>query len=88
MHKLDRRMTRKVGKYYDQEDDLNGDGVIDDFENDVKVTKLKGQIQGNFEEYVKNDYLQKFRREVDFHHKVFYRFEKAYRLGKKQPHKK
>jgi len=28
-----------------------------------------------------------FQKEVDFHHKVAYRFEKAYRLGKKQPDK-
>jgi hypothetical protein len=28
-------------------------------------------------------YLRKFRDEVDFHHKVCYRFEKAYRLAKK-----
>jgi len=27
------------------------------------------------------------RKEVDFHHKVAFRFEKAYRLGKKQPEK-
>ena len=32
--------------------------------------------------------MMKFRKEVDFHHKVAYRFEKAYRLSKKQPHKK
>jgi len=32
--------------------------------------------------------MAKFRKEVDFHHKVAYRFEKAYRLGKKQPSKK
>jgi hypothetical protein len=32
--------------------------------------------------------LKIFRKEVDFHHKVAYRFEKAYRLGKKQQQKK
>ena len=32
--------------------------------------------------------MTKFRKEVDFHHKVAYRFEKAYRLGKKQSSKK
>ena len=32
--------------------------------------------------------MQKFRKEVDFHHKVAYRFEKAYRLGKNQPQKR
>ena len=28
-------------------------------------------------------YISIFRKEVDFHHKIAYRFEKAYRLGKK-----
>jgi len=42
---------------------------------------------------VKNDevfdnYMNQFRKEVDFHHKVAYRFEKAYRLGKKSDGKK
>jgi hypothetical protein len=37
---------------------------------------------------VKEDYLKIFRKEVDFHHKVAYRFEKAYRLGKKMSVKK
>jgi hypothetical protein len=29
-----------------------------------------------------------FSKEVDFHHKVAYRFEKAYRLGKKSQDRK
>lgn len=29
-----------------------------------------------------------FRKEVDFHHKIAYRFEKAYRLGKKMTQKR
>jgi hypothetical protein len=33
-------------------------------------------------------YRQKFMKEVDFHHKVAYRFEKAYRLTKKQPERR
>ena len=37
---------------------------------------------------IKEDYLKKFRKEVDFHHKVAYRFEKAYRLGKQISTKK
>jgi hypothetical protein len=37
---------------------------------------------------LKADYLKIFRKEVDFHHKVAYRFEKAYRLGKKMSVKK
>ena len=31
---------------------------------------------------IREEYMQKFRKEVDFHHKVAYRYEKAYRLGK------
>jgi uncharacterized membrane protein YheB (UPF0754 family) len=40
------------------------------------------------DENIRNQYMLKFRKEVDFHHKVAYRFEKAYRLGKKQSQKK
>jgi hypothetical protein len=32
--------------------------------------------------------MDHFSKEVDFHHKVAYRFEKAYRLGKKENSKK
>jgi len=37
---------------------------------------------------VKEHYLRMFRKEVDFHHKIAYRFEKAYRLGKKTNQRK
>jgi hypothetical protein len=37
---------------------------------------------------VKEHYYNVFRKEVDFHHKIAYRFEKAYRLGKKAGEKK
>lgn len=37
---------------------------------------------------MKTYYMQHFSKEVDFHHKVAYRFEKAYRLGKKMSAKK
>ena len=37
---------------------------------------------------IRKHYLKRFRAEVDFHHKVAYRFEKAYRLGKKTVEKK
>tara|TARA_B110000285_G_scaffold87368_1_gene100145 strand:+ start:757 stop:918 length:162 start_codon:yes stop_codon:yes gene_type:complete len=40
------------------------------------------------EDKIVEDYLKIFRKEVDFHHKVAYRFEKAYRLGKHQSVKK
>ena len=35
-----------------------------------------------------DNYMNQFRKEVDFHHKIAYRFEKAYRLGKKSDGKK
>lgn len=31
---------------------------------------------------IKDHYMEMFRKEVDFHHKIAYRFEKAYRLAK------
>mmetsp|Transcript_12390 Transcript_12390/g.19312 ORF Transcript_12390/g.19312 Transcript_12390/m.19312 type:complete len:97 (+) Transcript_12390:2400-2690(+) len=37
---------------------------------------------------VKDHYAKKFRVEVDFHHKIQYRFEKVYRLSKKMPEKR
>ena len=37
---------------------------------------------------MQKNFLAKFRKEVDFHHKAFYAFEKAYRLVKKQQRKK
>ena len=40
--------------------------------------------QANFQTH----YAAIFRKEVDFHHKIAYRFEKAYRLGKKMTAKK
>jgi len=46
------------------------------------------KIHNVFEDKVKEDYLKIFRKEDDFHHKVAYRFEKAYRLGKKMSVKK
>jgi hypothetical protein len=33
-------------------------------------------------------YKERFKSEVDFHHKLCYRMEKAYRLGKKMPEKR
>jgi hypothetical protein len=62
--------------------------VIDHIERRIKVNKVTEEIKGELDEKIKEDYLKKFRKEVDFHHKVAYRFEKAYRLGKKQSVKK
>jgi hypothetical protein len=43
---------------------------------------MKEQIRNERDENKKKEYIKKFRKEVDFHHKVCYRFEKAYRLSK------
>ena len=70
------------------EDDLDGDGKIDGVERAIKVYAIEDKIHHEIEDQVKEDYLRIFRKEVDFHHKVAYRFEKAYRLGKKMSVKK
>ena len=70
---------------FDDEDDMNMNVQTD---NHLKALKGKDDIHDNVDEKVKNEYMQKFRKEVDFHHKVAYRFEKAYRLGKNQPQKR
>jgi len=49
---------------------------------------LELEETGKKKAYFKKDevfdnYMSLFRKEVDFHHKIAYRFEKAYRLGKK-----
>ena len=49
---------------------------------------VKDIIRDDLDEKIRQDYIAKFRKEVDFHHKVAYRFEKAYRLGKKEQSKK
>ena len=72
---------------FTSEDDLNKDGKIDNLEYQLKVHTLKDQIKGTVEEKVKLQYLQKFRKEVDFHHKAAFRFERAFRLGRKRPEK-
>ena len=53
-------------------------------EDNLKVNDFgKGLINNNKEEEVIGTFAALFRKEVDFHHKVAYRFEKAYRLKKK-----
>jgi hypothetical protein len=73
------------GEGFNAMDDLNGDGMIDPIESHIKVSKLTDNIKNEVDEKVREEYLQKFRKEVDFHHKVAYRFEKSYRLSKKHP---
>jgi len=78
----------KYPEGFNEEDDLNNDGIIDHIEHDLKVMGVKDKIRTAVDDKIKEEYLQKFRKEVDFHHKVAYRFEKGYRLTKKQPSKK
>jgi len=52
------------------------------------VIKRKDEIREELDVKIRDEYMDKFRKEVDFHHKVAYRFEKSYRLGKKHAHKK
>ena len=73
---------------FGEDDDLNQDGKIDKVEHQIKVIKMKDDIRDDLDEKIREEYMQRFRKEVDFHHKLAYRFEKAYRLGKKQPQKK
>ena len=65
---------------------------FDDDEEDLKpvetVHVVKDVVKDDLDEKIRQDYISKFRKEVDFHHKVAYRFEKAYRLGKKEQSKK
>lgn len=46
---------------------------------------MQETLKDEVDEKIRDEYMMKFRKEVDFHHKVAYRYEKAYRLGKKQP---
>ena len=65
-----------------------GQDFEDNMARDEKVNQIQDKIHDDMEDQVKQDYLKIFRKEVDFHHKVAYRFEKAYRLGKKMSVKK
>ena len=69
------------------DDDLDGDGIIDDVEVQIKVENRKQVIQEEINERIKREYFRKFRKEVDFHHKIAYKYERAYKLGKKSPQK-
>ena len=48
----------------------------------------KGALNDKVKKEIQEHYVAIFRKEVDFHHKVAYRFEKAYRLGKKTGERK
>ena len=74
------------GKYpegYTSKDDLNKDGRIDKLEAQLKVIDMKDNIANQLKGGIQVDYKKAEKKEVDFHHKVAYRFEKSYRLIKK-----
>lgn len=54
----------------------------------MKIAGLQDDIAVKVNDNVRETYLKKFMKEVDFHHKVAYRFEKAYRMLKKYPERK
>ena len=52
-------------------------------EQGLELKDFGAEKHAEQQEEVQENYMNIFRTEVDFHHKVAYRFEKAYRLGKK-----
>ena len=72
--------------------------LVDVDDEDIGIPMRKNTIQvlsatdqagaKDLKNEVKEHYLRMFRKEVDFHHKIAYRFEKAYRLGKKTNQRK
>ena len=75
------------------EEDIYPDGFgevdgMNEVEMHLAVMEDKNKNGGVLDSKIKEEYMLKFRKEVDFHHKVAYRFEKAYRLGKKHSQKK
>ena len=72
---------------YSAADDLDGDGLIDPVEAIIKINDKRQEIQEIVENRIKREYLSKFKKEVDFHHKIAYKYERAFRLGKKNPEK-
>jgi hypothetical protein len=54
----------------------------------IELKDFGGDKTAVNKEEIFDNYMNQFRTEVDFHHKVAYRFEKAYRLGKKAQDRK
>mmetsp|Transcript_31436 Transcript_31436/g.48063 ORF Transcript_31436/g.48063 Transcript_31436/m.48063 type:complete len:106 (+) Transcript_31436:480-797(+) len=75
-------------KGYESRDDLNHDGVIDNLEAQLAVIGRKDEIRRQLTNYLQDENKRAGRKEVDFHHKAAYRFERAYRLVKRHPEKK
>lgn len=71
---------------YDPDIEKVKDQVVENLELQVKRMNMQEVIKNIDDKQLREHYIKKFRKEVDFHHKVCYRFEKAYRLGKEQSH--
>ena len=57
--------------------------MVENEEDNLKQNDIgKGLTNINKDEVIET-FTALFKKEVDFHHKVAYRFEKAYRLGKR-----
>lgn len=67
---------------YDPDIERMKDQVVENLDLQVKRMNMQEVIKNIDDKTLREIYIKKFRKEVDFHHKVCYRFEKAYRLGK------
>ena len=63
--------------------DAKNEGIID-----RRKSKMEVQSDQTKHELIRKHFEEVFKKEVDFHHKLAYRFEKAYRLGKEMPDKR
>ena len=80
---LENNKMYQVNQDFDEEDnEPNPDAVLNKIEQQVKILNINEAMRNATDANMRAEFLKKFREEVDFHHKVCYRFEKAYRLGK------
>ena len=94
MEEYDYREDIDMGDTQPNEETERGASTVRPLNNQTQIggiSNAKSLFSKNNIDENKNSktfYMQHFSKEVDFHHKVAYRFEKAYRLGKKMPSKK
>ena len=76
---------QKLNDTIDEESSLesNEGNKINRLEEELMVNANKSVSSESEGDILRQEYLDKIKKEVDFHHKVAYRFEKAYRLGKR-----
>jgi hypothetical protein len=65
-----------------------GDESSSSLQDSIDMASDQGKKKKLVKKKIKDIYVNQFKKEVDFHHKIAYRFEKAYRLGKKSGEKK